>query len=194
MNLPEYEYFDIILKSKDALGNTYNTATPPVITASTPYNLDFNLGSVYDTAPALQRYADSPYCDVKVKYFSIDETKANFKTNACITIQVKLNQKIEAVEKLEEALESKRIEGLNQMNCITSQTIGVLPTGLDSATYGDSTYDNEFVKSSNIFKGIVNIKLDDQDDEPLDFLNKSMPYFMVLCVRFHKNPNLFNNV
>ena len=42
MNLPEYEYFDIIIKSKDALGNTYNTATPPVITASTPYNLDFN--------------------------------------------------------------------------------------------------------------------------------------------------------
>ena len=33
MNLPEYEYFDIILKSRDALGNTYNTATPPVITA-----------------------------------------------------------------------------------------------------------------------------------------------------------------
>ena len=188
MNLPEYEYFDIILKSRDALGNTYNTATPPVITASTPHNLDFNLGSVYDTAPALQRYADSPYCDVKVKYFSIDETKANFNTNACITIQVKLNIG------LPQALETKRIEGLNQMNCITSQTIGVLPTGLDSATYGDSTYDNEFVKSSNIFKGIVNIKLDDQDDEPLDFLNKSMPYFMVLCVRFRKNPDLFNNV
>ena len=188
MNLPEYEYFDIILKSKDALGNTYNTATPPVITASTPYNLDFNLGSVYDTAPALQRYADSPYCDVKVKYFVIDETASNFDTQNILTLQIKLNIG------LPQTLETKRIADGNQMNCITSQTIGVVPTGVTTATYGDSTYDNEFVKSSNIFKGIVNVSLYDQDDIECVSLDKAHPYFMVLCVRFHKNPNLFNNV
>jgi hypothetical protein len=188
MNLPEYEYFDIIIKSKDALGNTYNTATPPVITASTPYNLDFNLGSVYDTAPALQRYADAPYCDVKVKYFAIDETSTAFDSANTLTIQVKLNIG------LPQTLETKRIADGNQMNCITSQTIGVVPTGISSVTYGDSTYDNEFVKSSNIFKGIVNITLTDQDDTRLVGLDKDNPYFMVLCVRFHKNPNLFNNV
>ena len=71
MNNPEYEYFDIIVKSKDALGNVYNSATPPVIQTSTPHNLDFNFSSVYDNAPALQRYADAPYCDIKVKYFQI---------------------------------------------------------------------------------------------------------------------------
>jgi hypothetical protein len=188
MNLPEYEYFDIILKSKDALGNTYNTATPPVIQTSTPYNLDFNLGSVYDTAPALQRYADSPYCDVKVKYFQINETKENFATSNTITIQVKLNIG------LPQTLEGYRITGSNQNNVNTSRTIGVVATGLTSATYGDTTYDNEFVKSSNVFKGIVNIQLTNQDDALLDYLDKGDPYFMVLCVRFHKNPNLFNNV
>ena len=188
MNLPEYEYFDIILKSKDALGNTYNNAVPPVITASTPSNLDFNLGSVYDTAPALQRYADSPYCDVKVKYFQIDETKANFDTSNSITIQVKLNIG------LPQTLESKRLTATNQNNVNTSRTIGVISTGLTTATYGDTTYDNEFVKSSNIFKGIVNIQLTNQDDVLLSDLDKDTPYFMVLCVRFHKNPMLFNNV
>ena len=156
--------------------------------SSTPHSCRFNLGSVNNFIPNAYIFQKSNYCFVKVKYFSIDETNTNFDTNACITIQVKLNVG------LPQSLESKRIADGNQMNCITSQTIGVLPTGIDTATYGDSTYDNEFVKSSNIFKGVVNIKLDDQDDEPLDFLNKSMPYFMVLCVRFHKNPNLFNNV
>jgi len=187
MNNPEYEYFDIIVKSKDALGNVYNTATPPVIQTSTPHNLDFNFSSVYDNAPALQRYADAPYCDIKVKYFQIDETTTNFDTANTLTIQVKVNVA------LPNSSESKRITDGNSNNIITTRTIGYIPTGVSSTTYSDSQFDNQFVKVSNPFKGVVNIQLHNQDDAILN-LDADNPYFMVLCVRFHKNPNLFNNV
>lgn len=188
MNYPDYEYFDIILKSKDAIGNTFNTATPPVITGSTTQDLNFNLGSVYDTAPALQRYADSPYCEVKVKYFQIKASESFFATANAITIQVKLNVG------LPQSLESKRLLPGNQDNLIPSQTIGVVPTSQTTSTYSSITYENQYVKSPNIFRGTVNVRLENQDDALITTLSKDTPYFMILCVKFRKEPLYFNNV
>ena len=62
------EKFDIIIYSEDAFNNVWTGTPATTLSTSTPYDLQFNFGSVYDTIPAIQRYADAPYCYITVSY------------------------------------------------------------------------------------------------------------------------------
>lgn len=184
------EKLDIIIYSEDAFNNVWTGTPATTLSTSTPYDLQFNFGSVYDTIPAIQRYADAPYCYIKVKYFQIKETPAQFTTNGIYTLKVELNSS------LPQTIQSYRTAITNQpinIGLQSSRVISVIPTGSVSATYGDSTYDNEYVKCPNIFRGMTNIQLKKQDNSLATHLDKTNPYFMVISVGFNIDPELFNN-
>ena len=61
------EKFSVYLDSGDALSGS-----------TTPYRTVFNLGSVYNFAPQAEKYANEPYCYVKVSNFSIKYTATQF--------------------------------------------------------------------------------------------------------------------
>lgn len=168
------EYFEVFINSANAVDGS-----------TTPHTARYNLGSVYDYAPALQRYADAPYCFVKVKYFSVVETTANFATADVGTILVKIDTA------LPNSSMTNTISTSNPKNMIQSNIIGVVPTSSTKNTYSSTTYDNDFVKCPNIFKGDITINLTDSDGTAIS-LTGSKPYHMLLCVAYKDNPNDYN--
>lgn len=166
------EYFEIFLNSDDAISGS-----------STPHACSFNLGSVNDFVPNMYMYQNSNYCFVKVKYFSVKETKANFTTATVDTILIEMGGS------LPNSVKSDSLTQSNPKNMIQSNIIGLVPTDLETNTYSNITYENDFVKSHNIFNGVININLKDQDLVSLT-LTGSKSWTMLLCVAFEKQPDL----
>jgi hypothetical protein len=169
------EYFEIWLNSADAING-----------ATTPHNCSFNLGNVNDFVPNAYIFANANYCYVKVKYFSVEETVTNFNTAGTGTILIEINGA------LPNSLRSNNIGTTNPRNTGLSDIIGVIPTGIGDNTYSSTTFDNDFVKSPNIFNGELNIRLKDQDNAPIT-LTVSKPWCMLLCVAFEKDIDLKNH-
>ena len=152
------EEFELIINSKDNLDGTsaYPTAR-------------YNFGSVYDNAPSLQRYADAPYCYIKMSYFSVKETAVAFQMET-ITLA----------------------SGYNN-NLTQGNIIGVMPTGASGFTYSTNNYNNEYVKCPNIFSGIRTILITNQDGVAYA-LDSTEHYFMILKVAFEMDAELNENM
>jgi len=166
------EYFEIFLNSDDAISGS-----------STPHACSFNLGSVNDFVPNMYMYQNSNYCFVKVKYFSVKETKSHFSSVNVGTILIEMGGS------LPNSVKSDSLSQSNPKNMVQSNIIGIVPTHLGTNTYSHITYENDFVKSPNIFNGVININLKDQDLVPLT-LTENKPWVMLLCVAFEKQPDL----
>ena len=90
---------------------------------------------------------------------------------------------------LPNSVKSDSLSQSNPKNMIQSNIIGLVPTDLGTNTYSSITYENDFVKSHNIFNGVININLKDQDLVSLT-LTGSKGWTMLLCVAFEKQSDL----
>ncbi len=170
------DYYEIFLNSSEAITGS-----------STPHTTTFNLGSVYDFIPSAYLYQNSAYCYVKVKYFSVEETSSNFNSSAISTILIEMNGG------LPQSVRSNSISTSNPKNLIQSNIIGIVPTSASGNTYSSNTFDNDFIKSNNIFNGDITINLKDQDGAFLS-LTTSKAWVMLICVAFEKENELkYNN-
>ena len=168
------EYYEVFLNSADAMSG-----------ASTPHSCVFNLGNVNDFVPNAHIYQHSNHCFVKVKYFSVEETKTNFNTASTSTILIEMSGA------LPNSVRSSNISTANSKNMLQSNIIGIVPTSIDKNTYSSNTYDNDFVKCNNILNGNITINLKDQDQASLT-LTASKAWVMLLCIAFEKEPELKN--
>ena len=166
------EYFEVFLSSIDCISGS-----------NAPNECVFNLGNVYDFAPNAHLFQNANHCFVKVKYFSIEETSANFNTNSIGTIIVEMDGA------LPNAVRSIPVAGTNFRNMTQSNIIGIVPTSITKNTYSSNTYDNDFVKANNIFNGNITITLKDEIGGKLT-LSNGQDYVMVLCVAFEKDDNI----
>lgn len=162
--------FRIYLNSENAINGS-----------STPANCSFNIGSVYENAPALERYAEMPYCYVKVSYFSILK---DFSSNATSTLLVKINCP------QPNSIESKTLGAGYNKNITSSNILGLIPTGKTASTYSNSQYDNTYVCVSNIFKGDINITLCDQASDIIT-LTSSEDWEMLLEIYFEDEMKIY---
>ena len=151
------EYFEVFLNSADA--NQGST---------TPHTTIFNLGSINDFVPNSHLYQNADYCYVKVKYFVVEETLANFNTANVGTILIEM--------------------GSAMPNSVRSEEIS---TSIGSNTYSSTRYENDFVKAGNILNGDIVINLKDQDNVSLT-LTASKAWCMLLCIGFEKQAQLKN--
>lgn len=168
------EYFEIFLNSANAVEGT-----------STPHSCRFNLGNVNDFVPNAHIYQNANYCHVKVKYFSVEETASNFNSAGVGTILVEMNGS------LPNSVRSQSIATTNPNNMGQSNIIGIVPTSVADNTYSSNTFDNDFVKSPNIFNGDITINLKDQDGSFIT-LTGSKPWVMLICVAFEKESEIKN--
>jgi len=152
--------FEVIIKSDNKISGDINSA-------------EFNLSSVYDNAPQAEKYANNPYCYVKLKYFSLKKT---YTTTGSIFVKLNSN--------LPNSLESQTLASGKNSNFGQSSIIGIVPTDDSAYTYTTTSYDNEYVACSNIFKGNINLQLTDEDGVLLTGLSASTPYTLILCVYF----------
>ena len=140
-------------------------------------NLNFDIGSCWEAMPLLEQHANTTYCYVRVAYFSIKYTSTEWKADGTSTILIKINTPQPS------GAETKSVSSGNK-NVISSNIIGVIPTGNTNNSYSDSNFENSWVCCSNIFKGSINIKLHRQDGSSITAISSSNPYEMVLEVMF----------
>jgi hypothetical protein len=152
----------------------YLTSNNAITGHTTPNNCIFNIGSIYDNAPSMERYAEHPYCFVKVSYFAIEKVITDKRT---LLINLDCPQP--------NTIESRGLDAGYDRNFISSNIIGVVPTQDTSATYCNNTYDNTYTCISNIFKGNINIVIKDQNSETYT-LTSSESWDMLLDVYFEE--------
>ena len=166
------EKFSVYLDSGDALSGS-----------TTPYQTVFNLGSVYNFAPQAEKYANEPYCYVKVSNFSIKYTAAQANTDNVSNILVSINSTLP--NSASTVINSDGV-ALNQTGIIAS-----IPTGASNYLYSNDEYDNEMIKCANIFKGNLQIELLDQNGALMSSeLSSSNPFCIMLCVYFENNKSI----
>ena len=166
------EEFELIVNSKDNLDGTsaYPTAR-------------YNFGSVYDNAPSLQRYADAPYCYIKMSYFSVKETATAFQSAGVGSLLIRLEGA------LPNQMETISLASGYNKNLTQGNIIGVMPTGASGFCYSANSYNGEYVKCPNIFSGIRTIRITNQDGGNYA-LDNTEHYFMVLKVAFEMDEEL----
>ena len=162
------EKFNVILSS--------GTAT---IGSADPANCQYNMGTVYNNAPALQKYEQADSCYVKVSNFSIKYSGTQANTDNISNILIKISSSLlNTLDNLDST----------KPNMENSRIIGSIPTGASNYTYSNVDYDNEYVKVSNIFKGLLAIELTDQQGNNIsDALSSTTPYTMELSVMYEDN-------
>jgi len=135
--------FNLYLNSKQSIEGT------SIATGS----LHFDLGSAYGQMPLLQSYIDLAYCYIRIKSFVINTTPAVATQASTLQICANLSQPCGS---------STQSAG---SGLITSNIIGILPTNAGGHMYSPSFgyYENDWVKIANPFKGLVNIRIKDQD-------------------------------
>ena len=163
-------YYYLIIRSEDNATGNANCK-----------NLNYNLGSILQSAPNIQQIQDAPYCYVKLKYFCLNQDPINWTTEN--TIQVRVNKSFpNSFETTDNAV-------------ISSNILGVVPTGVINGshyyieqTYSNNTYDNNYVVMGNIFNGTLNVELTDQNGTLLsDTHTNNKDYIMYLEIYF---PNM----
>tara|TARA_R110001592_G_scaffold77531_1_gene233315 strand:- start:3461 stop:4012 length:552 start_codon:yes stop_codon:yes gene_type:complete len=164
--------FKIMLNSANAINGTDDT----------PNLMTFNMGSVYENANQLQRFQEADYCYVRVDYCSIEDALTGVGN-----VLINLNGVA-----LPNSLSSKVLSTTNFHNVATTQLIGLMPTGNTGFTYSSNTFDNSYTKVSNLFNGMKQFELTDQDGTAIT-LNSSKPVELLLSVYFPTNPTYFNN-
>jgi hypothetical protein len=159
-------------------------------------NINFNLSSILQSAPNKQFIEDQAYCYVKLSYFAMDLPPDATAIGTTTTIQVRLGGTI-----FPNTFETSPPTADNN-NLVSSNILGVIPTGREDATdfnslylYSNQYYDNTYVVMGNPFKGQLNIQLTDQDGTILaDTLTNNKSYNMKLEIYFPEDEQfIFNN-
>jgi len=160
-------------------------------------NINFNMDSILQSAPNRQYIENQAYCYVRLCYFAIDLAPDATAIGTTTTIQVRLGGTI-----FPNTFETSPPTATNN-NLISSNILGVIPTGREDATdfnslylYSNVDYDNTYVVMGNIFKGQLNLQLTDQDGTALaDTLTNNKSYNMKLEIYFPEDPafNFDNN-
>ena len=125
------EKFNIYLDSADAIDGT------------NPETCVFNLSSIYDFAPNLHKYATHDYCHIKVSNFTIKYTASQANTDDVSNILISLNTAL-----------PNSATNIYYPNGSTKNQSGIIascPTGAANYSYSNVDYDNEMVKSANVF-------------------------------------------
>ena len=157
------EVFNLYLNSKQSLeGASVSTES-----------LTFDLGSAHQNMPLLNQYADLAYCYVKLSYMAIGHNANNLSSFSTMLVEMNSPQPCGATTKTAGG-------GL-----VSSNIIGLMPlaTGNTHFFSNRDTYENEFVKVANIFKGVVNIQLKNEEGTLLSLFS-SNNYEMLLRVYF----------
>ena len=157
------EVFNLYLNSKQSLeGASVSTSS-----------LTFDLGSAHQNMPLLNQYADLAYCYVKLSYMAIGHNANNLSSFSTMLVEMNSPQPCGART-------NTAGSGL-----VSSNIIGLMPlaTGNTHFFVNRDDYENEFVKVANIFKGLVNIQLKDEEGQLLS-LFASNNYEMLLRVYF----------
>lgn len=168
-----------------------NAGNAAVARAFTVRNLDnskciFNIGSVLDQTPNAQELENETECLIKINYFNIERTSAEFTTANVNIIQIRSNIILPNTVESQPAR-----EGYNNMG--SSNILGVIPVGNTTFTYSDfQTNPNVYKSSANLFKGQIEINLTDQDGTPLTILQHK-EWYMIMCIYFPKT-NKINNL
>lgn len=161
------EIFNLFLNSTQSLqGSTAPTG-----------NLSYDFGSVVGNMPLMDKYYTKSYCYIKVKTFCIHNNSPSVSTQAnIIQITANLSQPCGATTTNSGA-------GL-----ITSNIIGLIPTNAGNQLYNPSFgyYQNDWVKVSNPFKGIVNIIMKDEHGVNLAFAAANK-YQLLLNIYFDES-------
>jgi|TARA_R110000822_G_scaffold37042_4_gene103955 hypothetical protein len=168
-------------------------------------NINFNLSSILQSAPNKQFIEDQAYCYVKLSYFAIDLAPDATAIGTTTTIQIRLGGTIFPntfeTTPLTAGNPATGKKG-NHHNLVSSNILGVIPTGREDATdfnslylYSNQYYDNTYVVMGNPFKGQLNIQLTDQDGTILaDTLTNNKSYNMKLEIYFPEDEQfIFNN-
>ena len=149
MDNPE-NYFQAYLNSNDALRKTNNGGV-----------CSFNLQSVLDQAPSAQDFSKESVCMIKVLYFTVSQVAATA-TNGW-TAQGVSTVQIRMTNAYPNNIETNPMEVQGSRPVISSNIIGVMPTGNADFTYSNQDYDNNWVSCSNPFVGETTVILTDQD-------------------------------
>ena len=148
--------------------------------ATTPKNCIFSIGSVLQQAPNIQNFQDCAYCKLTIKYFSVLQTAAQFTTDGVSTLLIKL-----ATAQQPNSLESISVVGGQNSNFITSNIIGVVPTGNSGSTYSNADYDNSSFVISNPFSGDFHIIITDESGvAATPTIGATEPWEMIVNVEF----------
>ena len=155
-------------------------------------NINFNMDSILQSAPNRQYIENQAYCYVKLCYFAIDLAPNNANIGTTTTIQVRVGG-----VNFPNTFETQALSSSNNYNLMSSNILGVIPTGREEATnfnslylYSNVDYDNTYVVMGNIFKGQLNIQLTDQDGTILaDNLTNNKSYNMKLEIYFPEDPD-----
>ena len=157
------EVFNLYLNSKQSLeGASVSTES-----------LTFDLGSAHQNMPLLSQYANLSYCYVKLSYMAIGHNANNLSSFSTMLVEMNSPQPCGA--------RTNTAGG----GLVSSNIIGLMPlaTGNTHFFVNRDDYENEFVKVANIFKGLVNIQLKDEEGQLLN-LFASNNYEMLLRVYF----------
>lgn len=157
------EVFNLYLNSKQSLeGASVSTES-----------LTFDLGSAHQNMPLLSQYANLSYCYVKLSYMAIGHNANNLSSFSTMLVEMNSPQPCGA--------RTNTAGG----GLVSSNIIGLMPlaTGNTHFFVNRDDYENEFVKVANIFKGLVNIQLKDEEGQLLS-LFASNNYEMLLRVYF----------
>lgn len=148
-------------------------------------NCSFNLGSVLDQTPNAQNFQNETDCLIKVKYFSVERTAAEFTTAVIQTVQIRSN--IILPNTIESQFQTAGIPNMGSSNIL-----GVIPVGNTTYTYSDlQNNPNDWKCSSNPFRGQVDINITDSNGTPLTILQHKN-WYMVLCIYFAKTDKINN--
>ena len=161
-------------------------------------NITFNLDSILQSAPNRQYIENQAYCYVKLCYFAMDIAPEDTNIGTTTTIQIRVGG-----VNFPNTFETQPLSSTNNFNLMSSNILGVIPTGREDATdfnslylYSNVDYDNTYVVMGNIFKGQLNLQLTDQDGTVLaDTLTNNKSYNMKLEIYFpeDKEFNFENN-
>ena len=147
----------------------------------------FNIGTVLAQAPNAQELENAPVCLIKVKYFHIQRTSAQFTTDEVSAVQIRLNNQYP------NNIETQpQTQFSNRPNTQSSNIIGVLPTGDTSYTYSDfNSNPNDYVAIANPFKGQIQITLTNQSGTTLSNAStQDKKWSMMLCVYIPLQPKI----
>jgi hypothetical protein len=157
--------FDIFLYSEDKASGTPSRANFSF--ASTGFSTD------------LSQFVNYHTCYVKLKYFAIDAAASTLISSNANLHTIRFN--IDTAS-LPHSFSSNAISANNSANLLATRTIGLVPISNPAATYLSTDFENNYVRSSNIFSGDTTIVLTDQSGTALTLTDKK--WTAQLCVYF----------
>lgn len=154
------ETFYVHIKSSDAIVNDSDK------------QFMYQLGTVYDNCPQLQRFGDAGYAFVRVNYFATDQDWINTNHTVCIHMS----------NTMPNSLESRSLANGAYRNFASTNIIGYVPTNETNMKYADNSFENHLVKCSNPFSGDTMLRFTYDTGEEVQFTNKT--WLLSLAITF----------